>query len=154
MFRWHISFSSGTFSKVHVGGRPLQLYHYLPTPKKFSFWTREATLPLKEVKSGGKRSGILGSVTSFAVHWVAALTCTERNVNKTYNNGPRSGSQKSMRAGGEKWICNNSCLSCCELFRLPGTWLILLCLQPSLIVLCHCDIFLPLLRMGGFVWIL
>ena len=41
------------------------------TAKTFSSWTHEATLP---VKSGGKRSGILGSETSFscfAVHWVA-----------------------------------------------------------------------------------
>ena len=67
----HISFSSGTFSKVRAGGRPLPLCHYSPTAKKFSSWTREDTLPVKEVKSGGKRSRILGSETSFscfAVH--------------------------------------------------------------------------------------
>ena len=51
------------FSKVCEGGRPLPLYHYLPTTKKFGSWTREATLPVKEIKSGAKCSGILGSET-------------------------------------------------------------------------------------------
>ena len=66
----HIIFSSGTFSKVCVGVH----YHctyYLPRTKKFGSWTREVTLPVKEAKSGSKRSGILGSKTSsgcFAVH--------------------------------------------------------------------------------------
>ena len=34
-------------------------YHYSPTTKKFGSWTREATLPVKEVTSEGKRSDIL-----------------------------------------------------------------------------------------------
>ena len=57
---------------MRAGGHYLYTqYHYLPTTKKFSSWTHEATLPVKEVKSGGKRFGILGSETSFscfAVH--------------------------------------------------------------------------------------
>ena len=63
----HISFSSGIFSKACEGGRPLPLYHYSPNEKKVGSWTREATLPVKEVKSGGKCTGILGSETSLDV---------------------------------------------------------------------------------------
>ena len=47
----HISFSSGTFSKVCAGRQPLPLYHYSATAKKFSSWTHEAMLLVKEVKS-------------------------------------------------------------------------------------------------------
>ena len=40
----HTSFLSGTFSKVRAGGRPLPLYYYSLTAKKFDSWTREATV--------------------------------------------------------------------------------------------------------------
>ena len=60
----HISFSSGTFSNVRAGGRPLPLYHYSPIAKKIGSWTREATLHVKEVTSGCKRSDILGTETA------------------------------------------------------------------------------------------
>ena len=55
----HISFSSGTF--LRAGG-------HSPNAKKFGSWTREATLPVKELKPGGKRSAavfFIGSETSF-----------------------------------------------------------------------------------------
>ena len=55
----HISFSSGTFSKVCAGRQPLPLYHYSATAKKFSSWTHEATLLVyKRGKVWGKCSGI------------------------------------------------------------------------------------------------
>ena len=47
---------------VRVGGH----YHYniiRLMQKKFGSWTHEATLLVKEVKSGAKHSGILGSET-------------------------------------------------------------------------------------------
>ena len=56
----HISFSSGTFSKVRAGRQALL--------------DSRGHAPCKKVKSGSKRSRILGSETSFscfAVHWVA-----------------------------------------------------------------------------------
>ena len=34
----YISFSSGTFSQVHAGGRPLPLYHYLSTAINVRLW--------------------------------------------------------------------------------------------------------------------
>ena len=54
----HISFSSGIFSKVCVAGGH---YHYTiicQVKERLAAWTREATLPLKEVKSGSKRTSI------------------------------------------------------------------------------------------------
>ena len=81
---------------VRAGGRPLPLHHYSPTPKKFGSGTRKATLPVQEVKSGGKHSRIIASETSFSCFAVlsskstcksAVPTRTEREIGKIYNNG-------------------------------------------------------------------
>ena len=68
----HISFSSGIFSKVCAAGGH---YHYTiirqAKERLPSGLARPHALPVKEVKSGGKRTSILGSETAFrccAVH--------------------------------------------------------------------------------------
>ena len=91
------------------------VYHYSQTAKKFGSWTHEVMLLVKVAKSGGKRSGILGSETSFRCFGVSlsskstcepALMRTEREIGKIYNIGLQSGSQKSVWAGDKKLICN------------------------------------------------
>ena len=109
----HISFSSGTFSNVRAGGRPLPLYHYSPTANKISSWDSRGHAPCERSDVWVyMRSDILGTETSFSCFAVPVLN---QHVNqqhrrlqsaKSYNNGQRSGSQKSMRAGDEKLICN------------------------------------------------
>jgi len=61
-----VSYQGLSLKFVWVGGH----YQYtiiLQQQKKFGFWTRKAMLPVKEVKSRSKRSGIFGSETSLAV---------------------------------------------------------------------------------------
>ena len=112
-----VSFSSGTFSKVHAGGWPLPLYRYSSTTINVQLWDSKGRTPCES----GTKCGIYGVsaptffgrkhiLTGLQSAWQLELPMHTEHEFEKYTimviMGLQSRSSKSVWAGDEKLICN------------------------------------------------